>query len=73
MKAGHAMVSAFYVSCPHCDAPLMDPSTGSHMIGRDSVDALRRASGTSTGPLVVECFECNRRFRLPSAVLGLAS
>lgn len=74
MKPGAAAVAAYYVSCPHCEAALMDPGTGSYMIGRDSVESFRRTSPalTAKGQVVVECFDCGTRFALPASVSRLA-
>jgi hypothetical protein len=74
VRAGKACITAYYVACPHCDAALMDPHTGSHMIGRDSVEAFRAISPcpTAKGQIVVTCFYCNERFALPVVVSRLA-
>lgn len=75
VKAGHACVTAYYVTCPHCSVPLTDPRTGSHMIGRDSVEAFAGLAPTPTakGQIVVACFDCGERYALPAAVSRLAS
>lgn len=74
MKSARATVSAYYVECPHCSAPLMDPATGSYLIDRDSVDAFARQEPTPTakGLVVVTCYDCRNRFALPAAVSRLA-
>ena len=76
MKPGTASIAAYYVSCPRpdCETPLSDPSTGSFLIGRDSVDAFRRIEPTLTakGQIIVKCDGCGVRFVLPAAVSRLA-
>lgn len=74
MKAGRSSVSAYYVSCPHCDYTLTDPRTGSHVIGPDSVDTFRKAAPTSIakGQIVVTCFGCDAQYVLPAVVARLA-
>ena len=75
MKPGRASVTAYFVSCPHCEWALTDPRTGSHMIGRDSVEAFRRSAPTLTakGQIVVTCFGCDASFVLPAVLSRLAA
>lgn len=68
MKPGKSSVAAYYVNCPHCLAPWACPSTGSFLIGRDSVDAVKR-----TGTRVVKCLDCPHYFNLPANVLALGA
>ncbi len=63
LPTGHAYPVAYTVTCPKCEAPMICPSSGSHMIGRDSVDA--SPGGTTT------CFECGTVYKLPAIVLRL--
>lgn len=66
MKTGKSFAAAYSVNCPHCGAGWLCPATGSYLIGRDSVDAVKR-----TGTRVVKCIDCPHYFNLPANVMAL--
>lgn len=69
-KVGTCSAAAYYVNCPHCDAGWLCPSTGSYMIGFDSIAAVRKANKDQRD--VVTCRDCTKSFVLPMPIRRLA-
>ena len=74
MKAvrGVASAAAFYVECPRCHDLVTDPCTGSQMVGRDTIDALRGDLPVETirrSGVVATCHGCLSRVQIPASVV----
>jgi hypothetical protein len=69
-KVGTCSAAAYYVNCPRCDAGWLCPSTGSYMIGFDSIDAVRKTNKDRRD--TVMCSACAAPFVLPKAIRRLA-
>lgn len=74
MKCAVVNIAAYYVSCPHCGYDLIDPGTGSFLIGRDSVDAFKGAIAlTAKNQLRIVCHGCGETYLLPAPVVALGA
>jgi ribosomal protein S27E len=74
LLTAHAFPAAYYVRCPACHADLCDPSTGSFMIGRDSLDAFAaQAKVSGLAPNAITCPTCGAVFRLPAEAARVRS
>lgn len=72
-KGGKATAVAFLLTCPHCHEAVRCPSTGSFMIGGDSLHSWARTLRVEVDAISgVPCSECGKHFRLPAVIRSLA-